>query len=144
MDDVPGQRIFKYFEEGKKIYVNSEDLNDYIKEVMGEEFSAKDFRTWAATSLTAIALDELEVADTQDAIDKNIIKVIKQVSELLGNTPAICRDNYIDPRIFDAYIDGTTLSHIKSIVDKKIASKDKKKYLSAEEFLVLKLLEARL
>src|SRR5690606_8532527 len=92
IDEIPGYEIFKFIdEEGKIQDVKSEHLNDYIREIMGNEFSAKDFRTWSGTMIAAIALDELGIVEEKDQkqMDKNIRTAVIQVSEKLGNTPAV-------------------------------------------------------
>jgi len=138
LDDLPGYRIFKYFENGQKYYVNSEDLNQYIKEIMGEEFSAKDFRSWAGTALMAIALAELDITEDETTRNKNILRSIEKVAEKLGNTPVVCKENYIDTRVIDAYTDGKTISHIKGSIKQELNND----MLSVDEYAILKLLES--
>lgn len=90
---------------------------------MGEEFSAKDFRTWSGTEIAAIALDEngaLEETD-QKALDNNIRNAVVKVSERLGNTPSVVRSSYIDLHVIDEYIDGKTINYFQNEV--KTASK---------------------
>ncbi len=89
--------------------VRSTDVNDYIQEYAGEGFSAKDFRTWAGTVLAAAALAGEPKPASQAAAKRTINAAVKQVSEALGNTPAVCRRSYIDPRVFDRYRDGETI-----------------------------------
>jgi len=142
LDDVPGYQIFKYRDDnGDKVTVDSADLNDYIHEVMGEAFSAKDFRTWAGTSLAALALDELGLAADEKAGEKNVRDAIKRVAERLGNTPAIARDSYIHPAVIDSYLDGRTLSHFADLVEKELADGD---LTGPEERAILKMLDVRL
>jgi DNA topoisomerase I len=87
--------------------VRSPDINEYLKEATGDDFSAKDFRTWAATMLAAIALSVSgEVADTKTGRKRAVVRAVKEVSHYLGNTPAVCRASYIDPRVIDAYNGG--------------------------------------
>jgi DNA topoisomerase-1 len=87
--------------------IRSGDINDYIKEITGCDYSAKDFRTWNATVLAAVALAVSgEVADTKTGRKRAITRAVKEVSHYLGNTPAVCRASYIDPRVFDAYEGG--------------------------------------
>lgn len=141
LNDIPGYEIFKYYDkEGQKVNVESEDLNDYIREHMGEKFSAKDFRTWSGTMIAAIALNELGAVDKddQEQLDKNIQKAVVHVSEKLGNTPAVAKSSYIDPRIIDEYMEGKTLSYFKSEVNKLLNSI---RSLSKEEIGVLYLLK---
>jgi DNA topoisomerase-1 len=87
--------------------VKSADINEYLKEATGADFSAKDFRTWAATVLAAIALAVSgEVAATEAGRKRAVARAVKEVSHYLGNTPAVCRASYIDPRVIDAYNGG--------------------------------------
>ncbi|MES1938353.1 DNA topoisomerase IB [Salinisphaera hydrothermalis] len=142
LDDLPGYEIFKYYDDdGQRVHVDSADLNDYIHEIMGEAFSAKDFRTWAGTSLAALALDELGVSNDQKAGQKNIVEAVKRVAERLGNTPAIARASYIHPRVIESYLDGRTLSHFRQLVEAELEDGD---LTGPEERAVLRLLEARL
>ena len=90
--------------------VRSPDINEYLKEATGDDFTAKDFRTWAATMLASIALAVSgEVADTTTGRKRAVTRAVKEVSHYLGNTPAVCRASYIDPRVFDAYRAGLTI-----------------------------------
>lgn len=144
IDDMPGYEIFKYLDDdGTIVDVKSDDLNTYIREVMGEGFSAKDFRTWAGTMIAAIALDELGVVkkDDQKLLDKNIKEAVNQVSERLGNTPAVARSSYIDPRIIDDYIEGRTLHYFEKEIQALLKDAEN---LSKEEVGVLCLLRNRL
>ena len=93
--------------------VRSPDINDYLKEATGDDFSAKDFRTWTATMLAAIALAVSgEVAATRPARKRAVARAVKEVSHYLGNTPAVCRASYIDPRVIDAYNGGLTIAGV--------------------------------
>lgn len=144
IDEMPGYEIFKFVDENGTIQdVKSEHLNQYIREVMGEEFSAKDFRTWSGTMIAAIALDELDVEEEKDqkTMDKNIKNAVIQVSEKLGNTPAVARSSYIDPRVIDKYINGKTLKYFQKEVNKLLK---KNENLSESEIGVLCLLKERL
>jgi DNA topoisomerase-1 len=144
IDDMPGYEIFKYLDEDNTIVdVKSDDLNAYIHEVMGDEFSAKDFRTWAGTMIAAIALDELGVVDKKDQklLDKNIKEAVNRVSESLGNTPSVARSSYIDPRIIEDYTDGLTLQYFEKEINKLLK---KAENLSKEEIGVLCMLRNRL
>lgn len=144
IDEMPGYEIFKFIDENGNIQdVKSEHLNQYIREVMGEEFSAKDFRTWSGTMIAAIALDELDVEEEKDqkTMDKNIRNAVIQVSEKLGNTPAVARSSYIDPRVIDKYLNGKTLKYFQKEVNKLLK---KNENLSESEIGVLCLLKERL
>jgi DNA topoisomerase-1 len=108
--DLPGQELFQYVDEnGERHTVDSADVNDYLREITGEEVTAKDFRTWAGTHLAAKALREFEQFDTEAKRKKVIVQAVEKVSKHLGNTPAICRRCYIHPAILDSYLDGTLL-----------------------------------
>ena len=110
---------------------------------MGEEYSAKDFRTWSGTMIAAIALDELGAEEeiTQQELNKNIRKAVVAVSEKLGNTPAVARSSYIDPRIIDQYIDGKTLRYFQKEVNRLLKTHQN---LSSHEIALLCLLRNRL
>ncbi len=144
IDELPGYEIFKYLDENNKVVdVKSDDLNAYIHEVMGEEFSAKDFRTWAGTMIAAIALDELGVVQEKDQslLDKNIKEAVNRVSERLGNTPSVARSSYIDPRIIEDYTQGRTLQYFEKEINQLLK---KAENLSKEEIGVLCMLRERL
>ncbi|MGB7756792.1 MAG: DNA topoisomerase IB [Salinisphaera sp.] len=144
LDEPPGYEIFKYYDhDGHRVHVDSADLNDYIHEVMGEAFSAKDFRTWAGTSLAALALalDELGVSEDEKIGQKNVVEAVKRVAERLGNTPAIARASYIHPRVIESYLDGRTVSHFRQLVEAELADGE---LTGPEERAVLYLLEQRL
>jgi len=144
IDELPGYEVFKYLDENETIVdVKSEDLNQYIREIMGEEYSAKDFRTWSGTMIAAIALDELGAEEKigQKQLNKNIRKAVVAVSEKLGNTPAVARNSYIDPRIIDQYLDGKTLRYFRKEVNRMLKTHQN---LSANEIAVLCMLRSRL
>ena len=101
--------LLAYRAGGEWVDVRSAEINDYIQEEIGEEFSAKDFRTWHGTVLAAVALAGEEPPRSEAAAKRAITGAVKQVSEALGNTPAVCRASYIDPRVLDRYRDGTTI-----------------------------------
>lgn len=141
LDEIPGYRVFKYFDEDdNKIEVENHELNEFIHEVMGDNFSAKDFRTWAGTMIAAIALDALEVPNKGDQkkLDENVKKAIVKVSERLGNTPSVARSSYIDPRVIDNYLKGKTTSYFLKQVKRLLKTH---KNLSQEELSVLCMLK---
>jgi DNA topoisomerase-1 len=112
--DLPGYELFQYLDEdGNRHTIDSEDVNDYLREIGGEEITAKDFRTWAATNLAALALQELAEFDTEATRKKAIVRAVEQVAKHLGNTPAICRRCYIHPAIFEGYLDGTLIDSLQ-------------------------------
>src|SRR6266699_2726082 len=105
--DLPGQELFQYVDdEGEVRDITSQDVNDYLREVTGQDFTAKDFRTWAGTVLAAMARSVLDPFETKKQARANLKDAIGTVSKLLGNTPAICRKCYVHPAILQAYLDG--------------------------------------
>ncbi len=106
---LPGYNVFKYENgDGKPVVVTRRHINEYIKEVMGGSFSAKDFRTWAGTLVCACALarDGNEIPEKKTARNKRIVAAIKETAEVLGNTPAVCRGSYVCPEIISSFEKG--------------------------------------
>ena len=107
LQDLPGQRLFKYVDEdGQPQAVTSSDVNTSLREAMDGDFTAKDFRTWAGTLAAAQALTMQGPADGDTATRQTIVTCVKAVAGLLGNTPAVCRSSYIHPAIIEAYEKG--------------------------------------
>ena len=105
--DLPGQELFAYLnEEGEVRSVGSADVNDYLREISGHDFSAKDFRTWAGTLLAARALARHEPSTTPAAAKREVVRAIEQVAEWLGNTTAVSRKAYVHPGVIDAHLKG--------------------------------------
>ncbi len=105
--ELPGQQLFKYRDaEGTLVAITSDDVNAYIREAMGEDFSAKDFRTWAGTVSAARALRDMETPTSATDARRKITVCVKAVSGLLGNTPTVCRSSYVHPTVFDLYETG--------------------------------------
>ncbi len=141
--DLPGQELFQYVDDdGAQQAIDSADVNEYLREIAGDEFTAKDFRTWAGTVLAALALDELRTFDSKAQAKRNVVRAIEQVAKLLGNTPAICRKCYVHPAIFEAYDDGLALDVLKRRAEERMRSS--MKGLRPEEAAVLALLQERL
>ena len=102
--DIPGQRLFQYLDDdGERHSIESADVNAYIREAMGEDFSAKDFRTWAGTLSAARGLIEQPPSATAGEAKRQVVVTVKAVAALLGNTAAVCRGSYIHPLILEAY-----------------------------------------
>jgi DNA topoisomerase-1 len=140
--DLPGQHLFQYLDEsGHRCDVTSGDVNAYLKEITGRDFTAKDFRTWAGTVLCATALNALERADSQAKAKKNVLNAIEAVAGVLGNTRAVCRKSYVHPAVIDSYMDGSigTLRQQTRSAGRRLAAG-----LRPDEAAVLKLLEQRL
>jgi DNA topoisomerase-1 len=118
---LPGYEVFKYFDEDGEIKdVKSRDLNAYVKEVMGSEFTAKDFRTWAGTLVAAVKLAELGAAEDLKRAEKNVVAAVDAVAQRLGNTRAIARSSYVNTRVIDHYMEGSVVTyysdHIEGII----------------------------
>lgn len=142
-EEIPGHELFKYEDEnGHVVDVTSADVNAYLKEITGEHFTAKDYRTWSATVLAALALREFEKLDSKAQIKKNIIRAIESVAKRLGNTPTICRKSYIHPEVISAYLDGDFIQMIEQEIQEEF--RKKYAYLTAEEIMVLVFLHKRL
>jgi len=109
--DLPGQDLFQYVDdEGEIQEVTSQDVNDYLREITGEDFTAKDFRTWGGTVLAAIALNAQGKFETKKQAKANVKTAICAVAHLLRNTPAICRKCYVHPLLIETYLNGTQIA----------------------------------
>lgn len=141
--DLPGQELFQYIDEsGEPHSIDSADVNEYLREITGEDYTAKDFRTWSGTVLAALALQEFEKFDSEAQAKKNIVRAIESVAEKLGNTPSICRKCYVHPAIIDAYLEGTVLEALRTRTEKELV--DELHDLQPEEAAVLAMLQQRL
>jgi DNA topoisomerase-1 len=108
MRDLPGQELFCYVDEaGETRAIESAHVNQYLKDIAGEEFTSKDFRTWAGTMRAADELRRLAPASSQTEAKRNLVQAIETVARQLGNTKAVCRKCYIHPAVVDAYMDGS-------------------------------------
>lgn len=115
--DLPGQELFQYLdEEGQPHTIHSEDVNAYIREISGGDFTAKDFRTWGGTLLCALCLLECGPCEKETEAKKNITAAIKQVSEKLGNTPAVCRKCYVHPAVVDSYLENSPIEGLEGSI----------------------------
>ena len=141
--DLPGQELFQYVDdEGEVRDITSQDVNDYLREVTGQDFTAKDFRTWAGTVLAAMALSVLDPFETKKQARANIKDAIRTVSKLLGNTPVICRKCYVHPAILEAYLNGNSIEGLKQKAEEAVTQN---RYdLRSSETAVLNFLQARL
>jgi DNA topoisomerase I len=141
--DLPGQDLFQYVDDdGQRRSIGSADVNDYLRTLTGEDYTAKDFRTWSGTVLAAMALQEFEKFDSEAQAKKNIVRAIESVAKKLGNTPTICRKCYVHPAVLEAYLDGATLEALQQRAQAKLANE--LQALSPEEAAVLAFLEERL
>src|ERR1019366_5783200 len=102
--DLPGYELFQYVEDDGSLHsVDSSDVNDYLREISGEQFTAKDFRTWAGTVLACLSLRGFEAFESDTQAKKNVVQAISAVAERLGNTPAVCRKCYVHPAVIECY-----------------------------------------
>ncbi|HWQ12959.1 MAG TPA: hypothetical protein VNL77_09170 [Roseiflexaceae bacterium] len=137
--DLPGQELFQYQDEdGNVVDIGSDDVNAYLREIAGEEFTAKDFRTWVGTVLAAKTLQAIGGAETKAETKRKIKEAIESVAERLGNTPTICRMCYVHPLVLEAYLDGTLLETLAQAARVELAEDGG---LSEEERTVLHFLE---
>jgi len=143
LQDLPGQDLFQYLNEDGEVHdITSQDVNEYLREITGDDFSAKDFRTLAGTVLTAVALNAQEKLENNKQAKKNVTTAIKAVAEILGNTPAICRKCYVHPAIFESYLRRQSIDGLKQRTEDALENEDVD--LRSSEVAVLKFLESRL
>ncbi|MDQ3044542.1 MAG: DNA topoisomerase IB, partial [Chloroflexota bacterium] len=141
--ELPGQELFQYVDDtGDRQSVGSGDVNDYLREITGKEFTAKDVRTWAGTVLAAQALRDFDAFDSEAQAKRNIVNAIEAVASRLGNTSAVCRKCYVHPAVLDAYLTGGTIATIQERADEELANDLAE--LPPEEAAVLVLLRANL
>jgi DNA topoisomerase I len=141
--DLPGYELFQYLDhEGNRHSIDAVDVNDYLREIAGQDFTAKDFRTWAGTVLACSMLREFEPPESDTQAKKNIVAAIKSVAQRLGNTPSVCRKCYVHPAVIESYLAGSMLKILEHEVEREV---DKQlQALRKEELEVLHLLEQRL
>ena len=116
--DLPGQTLFQYVDEnGERQKVLSEDVNAYLREISGEDFTAKDFRTWGGTVLMLSALLEIGACESQKEASRAVVQAVKDVAANLGNRPAICRKYYIHPVLIETFVQGELIDALSSAVE---------------------------
>jgi DNA topoisomerase I len=143
--DLPGFELFQYVDaEGRRQAVGSADVNAYVRTIAGEDFTAKDFRTWAGTVLAAQALARAAGFTSAAQAKRNILQAVDQVATCLGNTRAVCRKSYIHPAILDAYLDGAMSARSRDLHRIPARQGATSRALSAAEAAVVALIERRL
>jgi DNA topoisomerase I len=143
LQDLPGQDIFQYEDEtGEVRNISSQDVNDYLQEVTGEAFTAKDFRTWAGTVLTAMALSAQGPVENETQAKENIKVAIAAVAKILGNTPTVCRKCYVHPVVLESYLDGDMIEGLKQKTEETLS--ENLEDLRAEEAAVMSFIQAKL
>jgi DNA topoisomerase-1 len=135
-----GRRLFRYRLEGELYNLTARRLNDYISEFMGEEFTAKDFRTWGGTLIAAVALAERGPTETVSEAKRAITAVMRTVGEQLGNTPAVARSSYVSPGVVEQYLDGRTIDDFRPRHLRVVGARDMG--LNLEEQAVVSLLRS--
>ncbi len=116
--EIPGHELFHFLDEaGEVSKIASEDVNAYLREITGEEFTAKDFRTWVGTGQTALELEQIGPATSETEAKKNILAAIKAAAAKLGNKPSTCRNYYVHPAVIEAYLDGSLFEIMKKSPD---------------------------
>jgi len=140
--DLPGYELFQYLDEqGIAHTVDSTDVNEYLGEITGQHFTAKDFRTWAGTVLACAALREMEAFESQTQAKRNLVQAIAKVAAQLGNTPAVCRKCYVHPTVIECYLAGEMLGSFEDLVEQQVAQEETA--LREEELALLHLLRKR-
>jgi DNA topoisomerase-1 len=141
--ELPGHELFKYVDhEGQRHQINSDDVNQYLRQISGQDFTAKDFRTWAGTVLAALALQTYQEFDSKAQARRNIVAAIESVARKLGNTKAVCRKCYIHPAIIESYLDGDLIEALKQRAERKLC--ESMNDLRPAEAAVVALLQQRL
>lgn len=143
MRELPGQELFQFVDDdGATHSIDSSDVNEYLRTITGEDYTAKDFRTWSGTVLAALALQAFEQFDSETQAKKNVVRAIESVAKKLGNTPSVCRKCYVHPAVLDAYMDGTGIAALRARAEEEFTQE--LHALQPEEAAVLALLQARL
>jgi DNA topoisomerase-1 len=141
--ELPGRELFQYLDDQGQVQdIGSADVNEYLREVTGQDFTAKDFRTWTGTVLAARALQEMKEFSSEGQARRNVLAAIEAVAGILGNTRSVCRKCYIHPAIIDAYMDRTLAQTLSARAAQRIA--ESSHALSRTETAVLALLQRRL
>jgi DNA topoisomerase-1 len=137
--DIPGYELFQYMDDdGRRHSISSADVNVYLREITGQDFTAKDYRTWGGTVLAILSFQELGFCEEETQAKKNVTEVIKQVAEKLGNTPTICRKYYLHPAMIAAYLDRSLFEALEHTNGKK--SSGSKFGLNGEEQVAMRIL----
>jgi DNA topoisomerase-1 len=140
--DLPGQELFQYVDEDGEVRdIASDDVNDYLRDVSGGDYTAKDFRTWAGTLLAYRALRALQPEDHGPAAKRNVVQAIRLTAERLGNTPAVARGSYVHPAVLDAYMDGSLGGALVDVAEEQDAPPTKAD--RNEEIAVVRVLKQR-
>ena len=141
--DLPGYELFQYLDpDGTPHTIDSADVNEYLQQISGEHFTAKDFRTWAGSVLACAMLREFEPSASVTQAKKNVVQAIAAVAHRLGNTPSVCRKCYVHPAVLEAYLGGISLGAAKQQLEEEIA--EHTHTLRHEEQALIELLQQRM
>lgn len=141
--DLPGQELFQYIDEAGEAHdVASDDVNDYLRDAAGGDYTAKDFRTWAGTVLAYRALRALQPGDDERDARRNVVEAIRQTAGALRNTPAVARRSYVHPAILEAYMDGRIAGALVEVAEEQVTPP--RETTPEEESEVVALLRQRL
>ncbi len=138
--DLPGSRVFKYDADGTLVNLTADRLNSYIRTFLGEEFTAKDFRTWGGTLLAAVRLAERGLPESDADAKRKVAATARDVGEILGNTAAVARSSYISPAVIEQYLDGRTIDDFRPRKLRVVRARETN--LDAEEQALLSLLRS--
>jgi DNA topoisomerase-1 len=140
LDTMRGHELFRYYDEhGELTDLKSEDVNRYIRDTIGDDFSAKDFRTWGGTLMAAKELARRDRGQSETARKRDIVESVKRVADTLGNTPAVARGSYIDPYIFELYDNSDTIARTFANAGRV----RRRQFLSRDEQCVVRLLSSK-
>ena len=141
--DIPGYELFQYLDtDGTHHSIDSADVNQYLREITGQHFTAKDFRTWAGSVLACDMLRAFEPFDSTAQAKRNVVQAVTAVAQRLGNTPSVCRKCYIHPAVLEAYLGGLTAQDAKQRIETEM--EEHAQSLRREERILLELLEQRI
>ncbi len=141
--DIPGYELFQYLDDdGNHHTVDSADVNDYLREITDQHFTAKDFRTWAGTVLAATMLREFEAFESETQAKKNIVRAIEAVAARLGNTPSVCRKCYVHPAVLESYLSGAMIQTVQQRIEQEMT--ESAHALRMEEAMLMQFLQGRL
>ncbi len=139
--DIPGKELFQFYaEDGSHHSIDSGMVNEYIREISGSDFTAKDFRTWSGTVNAFLAFKEIGFAETETATKKNVVHALDKVAEHLGNTRTVCKKYYVHPLIISLYENKSLEKYFKGL--DSIEKNDGKSDLTSEEKAIMKILES--
>ncbi len=149
-EDLPGYELFQYLDsDGAPHSIDSADVNDYLREITGQHFTAKDFRTWAGSVLACVMLKEFDPFGSATEAKRNVVNAIKEVAARLGNTPSVCRKCYVHPAVLETYLSGTPASEataqvLELRVEMELEDEKPSHTLREDEKALLHLLQQRL